>query len=311
MSREQWHAEIAITDEQVKNCLRDQFPALTPITEIQCIGEGWDNKVFLVNEAIIFRFPRRHIAVALIERENRILKNLSSLFSVTIPNPVYIGKPTDHYPYPFQGYYRINGVSGCQAQLSEQDRSVSITTLATFLKQLHAIDETQALTMGAEQQVFDRTDIHKMVNTLKERLDKISERKVCRINPVVFQQEITTVLKIILLPQEKCLVHGDLYCRHLLFDQKQLIGIIDWGDVGINNRSEDLAVIWSFYPASCHPAFFNIYGEVDVASWQYARFLGLYSALTLILYGHDINDTLLVTEAINTIKRINAALLLD
>jgi len=37
--------------------------------------------------------------------------------------------------------------------------------------------------------------------------------------------------------------------------------------------------------------------------------LGLYSTLTLILYGNAIGDTLLVTEAMDAVNRINPHLL--
>lgn len=307
MTTEKWHADIHVTDELAINCIQEQFPELLPI-EIKSIGEGWDNKIFLVNEEIIFRFPRRKIAVELIERENALLKNLQPLFAIRIPNPVYIGKPTSSYPYPFHGYKIIPGLSGCHAHLTDEARLASLPVLAKFLRQLHNIDEAQAISLGAENQIFDRTVINEAITDLKERVNKITTKKICAIDMDCFEQEMQIANKI-KLPEDKCLVHGDLYCRHLMFDKNNLVGIIDWGDVGINNRSVDLSVIWSFYPQSVHGQFFKLYGEVDANTWQYARFLGLYSAFTLILYGTDTKDVLLVTEAINAIKMINPALL--
>ena len=104
-------------------------------------------------------------------------------------------------------------------------------------------------------------------------------------------------------------MHGDLYCRHLLFNQGKLNAIIDWGDVGINNKAVDLAVICAFYPTEYHAQFFVEYGTVDDITWQYARFLALYGAILLIAYGHDIGDKLLVAEAIDNIRRVDAGLL--
>jgi len=72
-----------------------------------------------------------------------------------------------------------------------------------------------------------------------------------------FQNEVSLVSNI-LLPPVKVLVHGDLHCRHLMFHKKKLTGIIDWGDVGINNP----AVIFSLYPSDTHKTFLNIYGRV-------------------------------------------------
>lgn len=310
MGTEKWHADIQIWDELAKGCIENQFPELSPLKEIKFLAEGWDNKVFLVNGEIIFRFPRRNIAVALIEQENKILEKLPPLFHIEIPRPKYIGRPSHNYPYPFQGYKRIEGVSGCHTQLSEQDRAESIVPLSIFLKGLHGVNESEALSIGAKSQVFDRTNVIETVAALNDRANKIIDRKIIGINKAHFQREIKIAQEIKLPSENKCLVHGDLYCKHLMFNKGKLTGVIDWGDIGINNRSVDLSVIWSFYPAKCHNRFFEIYGPVDLPVWQYARFLGLYSAFTIMLYGHDIGDTLLVTEAINSIKRIDENLLL-
>lgn len=143
---------------------------------------------------------------------------------------------------------------------------------------------------------------------MRERVDKIIVRNICDINKMLFEEEMITAQQM-QLSNERCLVHGDLYCRHLLFEQGKLNGIIDWGNAGINHRAVDLSVIWSFYPPSAHLQFFSIYGEVDQVTWQYARFLGLYNMLTVLLYGHDIKDNLLVAEATQSIRWINAYLL--
>lgn len=301
---EKWHADITITDALVTNCLTHQFPTL-PIQTLRCIGEGWDNKVYLINEEFIFRFPRRNIAIQLIERENAVLTKLQSIQEVAIPNPIYLGNASEYYPYPFHGYRMISGQSGCHAYLTPQQRIASIVPLTAFLKQLHQINATQALALGAKPQVFDRTDVHTATTTLTEVVQKIIARKIAFIDMSIFQNEIDTALQIPLAREEQCLIHGDLYCRHLMFNEGQLRGIIDWGDVGINNKAVDLAVLWSFYPSSCHAYFLTHYGEVDPATWAYARFLGIYGALTILLYAFDTHDTLLAQEAMQSINRIN------
>lgn len=306
---QKWHADIDVTLEIAKHCIEEQFPQLLPINEIKCIGEGWDNKVFLINQKNIFRFPRRKIAVELIERETTVLDNLYGKIDIAIPEPNYKGKPTYYYPYPFQGYAMLPGISACHAQLSFEQRIKSLPVLTRFLKQLHAFTAEQAYAIGARSQVFDRIDIPKTSTTLRERLAQIEELKICSINTKQFEYEIAAVKDLKMPEHDYCLVHGDLYCRHLLFNRGQLSAIIDWGDVGINNKAVDLAVIWEFYPAEYHAQFFAEYGAVDEITWQYARFLALYGSALLIAYGHDIDDKLLVAEAIDNIRRVSPSLL--
>ncbi|MCB1827004.1 MAG: phosphotransferase [Coxiellaceae bacterium] len=309
MSQKQWHPDIEVTATLAKHCIETQFQQLSPIKKIQCIGEGWDNKAYLVNDAIIFRFPHRTIAVDLIERENQVLQALQSRFSIAIPNPQYLGKPSEHYPYPFHGYPVIKGLSGCHAKLSRRERQASIQPLALFLKALHTISETEAPELGAQDQWVDRTNTARMTEMLAERVENINRQNIVTIDNTVFEAEVSIANALKLTEYPKVLVHGDLYCRHLLFDQGQLSGIIDWGDSGINIPSIDLALLYSFYPAEAHPAFFAIYGEVDSELLKHARFLALYSMLTVLLYGDDIGDKQLVIEAKRAIKEINPKLL--
>jgi|ERR1043165_4791590 aminoglycoside phosphotransferase (APT) family kinase protein len=124
MTHKAWHADIIINEAQVKNCLAIQFPELLPL-EVICIDAGWDNLVFLVNQKIIFRFPRRKIAVALIEQENQVLKNLQSCITLQIPNPEFIGHPSKDFPYPFHGYTLIPGVAAERADLTPSQRRKS------------------------------------------------------------------------------------------------------------------------------------------------------------------------------------------
>lgn len=253
MGIELWHPDINITDDIARNLIEKQFHLLSPI-DIKLIGEGWDNKVFLVNNQFIFRFPHRKIAATLIERESAVLGYLQDIVTLEIPNPVYVGKPEKVYPYHFHGYQKIKGASGCHANLSIKSRCESIIKLAEFLKQLHGISEAKAREIGAEDQVFDRTDINSAVSVLAERVEKINKRNITSINLTVFDEEMK-IAAAVHLPKIKVLVHGDLYCRHLMFDDNKLSGIIDWGDVGINSPAVDLGVVFSFYPTDCHQAF--------------------------------------------------------
>lgn len=309
MSGEKWHPDIEVTEALAKTSIEEQFGKLLQVEDIKHIGSGWDNKVFLVNHDIIFRFPHRKLAAGLIERENAILKNLHTRVCVEIPALEYIGQPSTYYPYYFHGYRKIKGISGCYAGLAPTERIASLRPLATFLKELHSITEAKAEKIGGRHQIFDRTKINDVIETMSEQVDKLIARGICKINKKCFEDEIALAKEIELPSDNKVLIHGDLYCRHLMFNQGKLAGVIDWGEVGINNRAVDLAVIFSFYPSGCHKDFLEIYGEVEPNTWKCARFLGLYDALTIMLYGADIDDKLLVKEATDSVRRINADLL--
>lgn len=304
MNIEEWHADIEINEMIVKDFLQEKFPSLGEIKNIQFIGEGWDNKIYLVNQ-MIFRFPRRKAAIKLMERESFLLNHLPKFTDIKTPYIKYIGKATSNHPYPCQGYEMIKGRSGYQANLSMKDRNKNIDILANFLKQLHNIDVIHAHEMGVVAQgTSSRSNIEDTIKVLNERVEKIILHKIININKFCLADEIN-IVKNLNLPAEQCFVHGDLDSRHLIFEGDKLTGIIDWGDTDITNRAVDLDILWTFFSMDCHEKFFNIYGPVEPATWKYARFLGLYCAFSLALYAIDLQDNLLLTESIAAVKRIN------
>ena len=98
----EWDAEVAIDEELVRALLRAQFPELDA-SSARLVGEGWDNAVWLVEEQWAFRFPRRQIAIPGVERELAVLPRLAPLLPVPIPEPRFVGTPTDRFRWPFFG----------------------------------------------------------------------------------------------------------------------------------------------------------------------------------------------------------------
>jgi aminoglycoside phosphotransferase (APT) family kinase protein len=53
-----WNGEMSIAPLEARELLLSQFPELAP-AEVEHFGEGFDNRVFLVNGEYVFRFPRK------------------------------------------------------------------------------------------------------------------------------------------------------------------------------------------------------------------------------------------------------------
>src|SRR5271166_1777638 len=95
-----WVAECAVPADLARSLIEAQFPTLLPVS-VQPCGEGWDNTAYLVNGAHIFRFPRRRIAVPLLEIETRVLPAIAARLPLPVPRPAFAGQPTERYPWPF------------------------------------------------------------------------------------------------------------------------------------------------------------------------------------------------------------------
>ena len=68
LSTNPWNADIAVSPQQAAERIARQFPELAPVA-LEPFGEGWDNIAYRANGVFVFRFPRRQIAIPLLEAE--------------------------------------------------------------------------------------------------------------------------------------------------------------------------------------------------------------------------------------------------
>ena len=109
--------------------------------------EGWANRTFLVNQQIVFRFPKHQVAAHDLVREIRLLTELAPTVPLPIPQYLYYGQPTQHYPFVFGGYAFIEGTPLNQCSPEVQSASWWQPPLGAFLTALHRfpIDRVQDL----------------------------------------------------------------------------------------------------------------------------------------------------------------------
>jgi len=68
----EWTAEVSVDEALARRLIGGQFPGLR-LLSLEAFAEGWDNSVWLVNGSLLFRFPRRAIAIPGVQREMEVL----------------------------------------------------------------------------------------------------------------------------------------------------------------------------------------------------------------------------------------------
>ncbi|WP_053402375.1 phosphotransferase [Priestia koreensis] len=299
-----WDAEYAVSIYEAKRCIEQQFPKLSPVI-VDELGKGFDNTVYVVNNSYVFRFPRRKIAVSLLQTENTLLPALAPLLPISISYPLFFGKPTSQYPWPFTGYHYIQG--HLVSTLSREERILSASLLGEFLRILHDFPVQQARHLGVSEDQLARLDVGKRKPKLLEHLQKAnallpSARFVALEQWVKHVQPVT-------IRQEKTLCHGDLHIRNVVLDDtKKIAGIIDWGDVHIGHPAVDLSFVYSYFPSEGRQQFFTTYGEIDHNTATLAKFKGLYTTIMLLLYAIDQRDEALVESSLSSIDLLYESL---
>ena len=290
-----WSPEQAIPIEHAGAIIEKQFPELKP-AKLQKLGEGFDNSVFMVNDQYVFRFPRRKIAVELIETETRLLPGLAGILPIPVPNPIFQGTPDDGYPWPFAGYPIIKGQP--PSLLTEEQRLQSVAPLARFLRTLHDYPIEKAKQLKIPFDEIGRLGIKMRKPRLVENMEKAKHLDIMHNGLVEALKHFLQTVPDDLSDGTQALVHGDLHIRNILVDDGgKVSGIIDWGDTHIGHPAVDLSMAYSFLPPKGRMEFFQIYGDMNETIKKMARFKAIYTAVLLLLYGHDLRDSDLVRES--------------
>jgi aminoglycoside phosphotransferase (APT) family kinase protein len=295
----EWDAEVVVDAELARTLISDQVPEL-PIDDLRLLAEGWDNTVWLVNGELVFRFPRRAIAIPGIEREIAILPELAPQLPVAVPVPRFIGHPTDAFRWPFFGARLIDGVELADAELTDAPRATLAAPLGRFLRSLH--DPRLVERFGDRLPVDQnrRADMRVRVPMTHARLDELRQAGLWEAPTPTWLDEAET------LPPSApvAVTHGDLHVRHLLVNATgTLSGVIDWGDVGRSDPAIDLPAYWNVLAPSARPAFHDVYGPITEAALLRARVLALFLSATLALYARSESLPALERESLAGIER--------
>ncbi|WP_202618917.1 aminoglycoside phosphotransferase family protein [Paenibacillus sp. EZ-K15] len=299
IGRNLWDAEWEVTEPLVRLLLNRQFPQLSTL-KVQEIGNGWDNTVYRVGDEYVFRFPRRDIAITLLNTEAKILPKLEHYITVPYAKPLFFGKESEDYPAPFLGYTYLPGKF--PIGISDEARMQSAATLARFLKNLHTFPVEIAQQAGVLSDQRNLTDLagrkDKMLNFLSRLTLYITQAEL---------NEIADYLQGIQLDRvrhQHVLIHGDLHFKNMLVDDAgKLSGIIDWGDINIGHPACDLSIVYSFLPPASRAAFYDIYGEVDEETKILARMIAVYIPMLIFIQAIDEKDEAIALEAKSIIQR--------
>jgi aminoglycoside phosphotransferase (APT) family kinase protein len=225
-----------------------------------------------------FRFPRRTVGIPGTEREIAVLPKLAPLLPVAVPAPVFVGRPTEDYPWPFFGSALLPGREA--TGLDDGSRLEVALQLAGFLRTLHALE----LDLELPVDVNGRADMTRRVPMTLELLDELKRLGLWREPPGLraFLDEARGLPPGELTP----IVHGDLHFRQVLVDGGRVTGVIDWVDVCRSDPAIDLSMAWSFLNADDRARFLDAYGPVTEEQLVQARVLALALSAALAWNAH-------------------------
>lgn len=296
-----WSKTVDINTALAKSLIENQN--LLQVDHISQLDEGWDNTAFLVNHQFIFRFPHRQFGVTCMENEIAILPKLKPYLSFNASIPDYIGQSCELFPYPFAGYPIIHGRPLCDATGELIDDIHFAKTLAIWLKELHAIP-VNTIIDSINQETPWQFNVEHRVKRCYENLDKYThyfEQAQFHKNELI---DIIEIIKTFIIENTfQTILHGDLYCRHIIVDDHlKPSGLIDFGDVFVGDPGIDLSVGMIFNEKT-FPIFLDTYGDVGDRRVQLLLFHAFGHAMSFLPYAFDQKKMNLQQWAMNELRR--------
>lgn len=283
-----WKPERVVDKALAGRLIAGQFPELAGL-EPEDFGQGWDNTAYLVGGHGVFRFPRRQLAVELLNNEIRWLPLVAEHLGETgLSTPRWVGRPSQEFPWPFAGYALVPGQTVDRWAGSLSQREVLAEDFGTFLGRLHGL----AVPEGLPTDPCRRFVPEGRYREATSRLEFLFARGC--LDPC---SEWVEMLEVGLEPPAPTVfLHGDLYSRHLVVEGGRLSGVIDWGDLHQGRCSTDLCAALTLFDARARRRFAEAYGKIETGWWAQAFFRGLTHGLGVLAYAVESQDRSLSAE---------------
>lgn len=267
------HTEVTITQSLVQKLIQEQFPqwAHLPITPV-AVG-GWDNRTFHLGDTMSVRLPSAQCYAAKVEKEQTWLPQLAHHLSITIPQPIAMGKPSDDYPWNWSVYAWIEGKSANLLTADELNLPMIAQALAQFLRELHTIDTTD-VPLAAGPHNFYR-------GGLLTVYDAETRDALAQLQGIIDTDAAAAVWNKALCSQwskKPVWIHGDISAGNILISNGLLAAVIDFGGMGTGDPACDLVITWTFFFSESRKVFKSLV-ELDSQTWDRARGWALWKAL--------------------------------
>ncbi|SEN87719.1 aminoglycoside phosphotransferase family protein [Paenibacillus sp. OK076] len=261
---------IEITNELVRQLVDSQFPKWKGLTITPVEKSGHDNRTYRLGDEMTIRLPSHERYASAVEKELKWLPVFQPQLSLPIPAPIAKGEPSDEYPLPWSINQWIAGETVSHTNVL--DLSVFAEDLATFLRELQAIDASYGIPAGIQN--FHRGGNLSVYDTdTRTVIEKVSGQYDSKLITEIWELALATNYQ-----ASPLWLHGDVAVGNLLVQDGRLCGVIDFGTMGVGDPSSDLVMAWNFFDDVSRNIFLNCM-NVDQDTVDRARGWALWKAL--------------------------------
>lgn len=264
------------------------YPELR-IERMRLNDEGQYNDILIVNDDLIFRFPRHDEGIEKLAREIALLDRIRPALPLPIPEPIYRRLAPRAVGQVFAGYPLLPGESLWRETFAAITDPVVIGRLATqlagFLRALHGIPTDRVA------DVLPPPDWRELWADLEEEIQAV----VFPHLPAAAQERIAARFAAFLddpgnFAFAPTVIHGDFGSGNLLWDVHagEMTAVIDFASAGLGDPALDVAALLTYgesFVRHGHAAYPAMAAMLSRARFYLGTFL-----LQEALYGIEHDD---------------------
>ncbi len=249
--------------------------------------DGELHDILIVNEELVFRFPRHEKNIPEFLREIRLLKKLQDLLPLPVPSPIYDSGAMTGLGKVFMGYRLIPGQPLDEEILAGIENETVLPMLAKqladFLTAMHRLTPDGLSLDLPRLNMPDWT--HTFFDEIQKKLFFYMRPDACKTVTENFEHYFSQAD---LHSYQPSLVHGDFGGSNILFDNNGISGVLDFTGACYSDPALDIASV-STYGDGFYECICRFYPVSDSMAKR-AKFYRSLFALEEALYGWKNDD---------------------
>jgi aminoglycoside 2''-phosphotransferase len=214
--------------------IKNDFPQIK-WEKHRILTHGWDHVVIVLDEKIIFRFPKDKEYKDEFQNEIQLLRYLKKKVSVGIPEYKYISKDKS-----IAGYDMVRGreLTGSRfRRLSASEKDTVAKQLAGFISALHSTPKSVMTKYNVRNENQEKIYKELVRNAKKLLFPRLRKKDIQLIENYFIELKDALGHN-----YSNALVHNDLTGEHILWDAKRKqINIIDFSDRAFGDPAIDFS----------------------------------------------------------------------
>lgn len=222
----------------LKSILKD-FPQIVP-SEVKLIKRWWNNDIVIINNSLVFRFPKDENTKQNLIHESNLLDTIHGKTWLKTPYYVYKNKNLEYAWYKIIEWRELK-----KSDINTKENTFALAKqIGWFLSKLHAIPVSNFVWFESniEEHYTLKLGYHKYIAERYLQIEKLIDGKL-------FKRSLAFIEKIYPLTA-KCvsMTHFDFQPKNIIFDpfKNEISWVIDFTDSAIYDPAIDFIHLLSF-----------------------------------------------------------------